>query len=210
MDKLEENEKKLQKILRKIQREFKCTKIKYWHKKNATKIKDKYLIEIPKNLGIEAPDEWHHRSETSKLVRYHTDAILKILSKNDELFSEKEDLIRDSARLTFAKFAKYGNIWKKIVENIGIFDCLLSLAYTSQYADTNMVRPQFIARKQNENSYLEIRECVHPCITSSGLNVMRQENGASTFIPNDTVLGCKENLSNFVIVTGPNMGGKST
>jgi len=36
------------------------------------------------------------------------------------------------------------------------------------------------------------------------------EGGSTTFIPNDTVLGCKENGSNFVVVTGPNMGGKST
>ncbi len=35
------------------------------------------------------------------------------------------------ARDMFEKFGTNGVIWKKIVNNIGILDCLLSLAHTS-------------------------------------------------------------------------------
>merc|ERR1712113_722854 len=65
-------------------------------------------------------------------------------------------------------------------------------------------------KNKNDLAILEIRDCRHPCIDETHLNTMGQQSGASTFIPNDTVLGCKENKANFVIVTGPNMGGKST
>jgi len=51
-----------------------------------------------------------------------------------------------------------------------------------------------------------LRKARHPCLIDTENSV----NISSQFIPNDTVLGCEENPANFVIVTGPNMGGKST
>ena len=41
----------------------------------------------------------------------------------------------------------------------------------------------------------------HPCVATSGFT--------KSFVPNDTLLGI-ENVPPFLIVTGPNMGGKST
>lgn len=46
---------------------------------------------------------------------------------------------------------------------------------------------------------LKITDGRHPCVSC-----------ADGFIPNDTVIGCEENKANVVLVTGPNMGGKST
>jgi Mismatch repair ATPase (MutS family) len=46
---------------------------------------------------------------------------------------------------------------------------------------------------------LKITDGCHPCVSC-----------ADGFIPNDTVIGCGENKANVVLVTGPNMGGKST
>ena len=45
--------------------------------------------------------------------------------------------------------------------------------------------------------FIDIGEGRHPCILSD------------TFIPNDTLLGTDSSAS-FMILTGPNMGGKST
>jgi len=45
----------------------------------------------------------------------------------------------------------------------------------------------------------EIRGGNHPSLSRNG-----------NFIPNDTVLGTQENPARFVLVSGPNMGGKST
>lgn len=39
----------------------------------------------------------------------------------------------------------------------------------------------------------------HPCVSSS-----------DGFIPNDTAIGCGEDTASLLLVTGPNMGGKST
>lgn len=72
-----------------------------------------------------------------------------------------------------------------------------------------MCRPEIIDREENFNKpYLELREMRHPCIANTGVN----------FIPNDTVIGrlsenakeAEEPAQNILLVTGPNMGGKST
>lgn len=48
----------------------------------------------------------------------------------------------------------------------------------------------------------ELRQASHPCVAST--------TSDNNFIPNDTVIGCEENPTRFVLVSGPNMGGKST
>ncbi len=73
---------------------------------------------------------------------------------------------------------------------------------------TSVIRPM----KKVRNSFLiqpliEIRNGRHPC-------VCRTYSGGD-FIPNDTVIGrwnssSNEDCSSCVVVTGPNMGGKST
>lgn len=74
--------------------------------------------------------------------------------------------------------------------------------------DGNMVRPQFIKGEENKfYSYLELRQMRHPAVVSTGVN----------FIPNDTVIGRRfdtidsESTNPYILlITGPNMGGKST
>jgi len=57
-------------------------------------------------------------------------------------------------------------------------------------------RPEFV---ESERSVLELEGLRHPCVIP-GI--------ASDFIPNDTMLG--GDSSNLILLTGPNMGGKST
>ena len=60
-------------------------------------------------------------------------------------------------------------------------------------------RPKFIELSENNNSpYIELKECVHPCLLSRNQN----------FVPNDISIG--KNGKNLIVITGPNMGGKST
>ena len=78
-------------------------------------------------------------------------------------------------------------------------------------SDQPTCRPEFVQVEQGQQALLELRDARHPCIaaTFSG-------NG---FIPNDTILGDRtiveesstNNASaNCLLLTGPNMGGKST
>jgi len=64
-------------------------------------------------------------------------------------------------------------------------------------ADGPMVRPKFVAPNEDGSGILNITNGRHPCMSTS------------EFIPNDIRLGGSD-TPHCVLVTGPNMGGKST
>jgi DNA mismatch repair protein MSH6 len=83
-------------------------------------------------------------------------------------------------------------------------DVLLCLANYSQGGDGPMCRP-VILLPEDTLPFLELKGSRHPCITKTFFG--------DDFIPNDILIGCEEEENGkafCVLVTGPNMGGKST
>jgi DNA mismatch repair protein MSH6 len=81
-------------------------------------------------------------------------------------------------------------------------DCLASLAIVSGQSDTPMCRPIFREEEESKQprQFIDIKQMVHPCVTMTG---------SKNFIPNDTLIDTG-NSQSLLLVTGPNMGGKST
>jgi DNA mismatch repair protein MSH6 len=85
----------------------------------------------------------------------------------------------------FEEFRKNQKIWEKFISIIAEIDCLISISlYSFQIGG---VRPEFI------NEGFDIVEAKHPCLN------------AGDIIANDINLDSK-----VMLLTGPNMGGKST
>ena len=82
---------------------------------------------------------------------------------------------------------------KSYVELVAKIDVLGSLAYLAYY--NNYTRPKF-----NQEGMLKLEECRHPVIEK----LLEEEK----YIPNDVYLDNKENK--VILITGPNMAGKST
>ncbi len=80
-----------------------------------------------------------------------------------------------------------------MARRIAVLDSLVSLAEAA--AKNNYARPMIL-----EGDMLKIVEGRHPVVEQLALE--------ERFIPNDTLLDCEENQ--LVILTGPNMAGKST
>ena len=75
-------------------------------------------------------------------------------------------------------------------------DALISLSIWGQVADGIMTRPVI----RDHGVYFEVQEARHPCLAMTGLN----------FVPNDIKMGGDDADPSFLLLTGPNMGGKST
>ncbi|KAM6127957.1 DNA mismatch repair protein Msh6-like [Pterocles gutturalis] len=83
---------------------------------------------------------------------------------------------------------------------------LMSLANYSRDGDGPLCRPVVLLPGDSAAPFLELKNSRHPCITKTFFG--------DDFIPNDIVIGSKDEGSSSeascVLVTGPNMGGKST
>lgn len=152
-----------------------------------------YFIEVTKaNISL-VPEDYHRKQTLVNSERYTTeelkqmeDTILgaekKVIDREYELFCQ----IREIA-------AQKVNRLKTTADCISELDALCSLA---EVADRN----QYVKPEVYDGSTIEIREGRHPVVEK-----MLPEN---QFVPNDTVLDSEDNR--LLIITGPNMAGKST
>ena len=153
-----------------------------------------YFIEITKaNVGS-VPADYHRKQTTVNGERYITDELKRM---EDKILGSEER----SKALEYEEFlALRGRVLEHLVhiqetaETIAILDAIGSLAETARLF--NYTRPAL-----NETRNLFIRDGRHPVLDQ---NLTSGER----FVPNDITLEPEE--SRLILITGPNMAGKST
>ena len=153
-----------------------------------------YFIEINKNLCEKIPISYHRKQTVGNFDRYFTEDLKiieeKILTAEEKSIKLEQQFfseIRD-------KLVDYIKDFQEISNILSELDCLLSLAQLA--VKNNYVKPLI----NNKIKHIKIEEGRHPVIE----NHLKDRE----FIPNDTYLD-KEN-DKIMIITGPNMAGKST
>ncbi|KAK4098712.1 DNA mismatch repair protein msh-2 [Parathielavia hyrcaniae] len=92
--------------------------------------------------------------------------------------------------------ASYSPVLERLAGVLAHLDVIVSLAHCSVHAPISYVRPTIHPRGQGQTVLMEAR---HPCL---------EMQDDVQFITNDVEL--TRDKSSFLIITGPNMGGKST
>ncbi|XP_071439424.1 DNA mismatch repair protein Msh2 [Hetaerina americana] len=95
----------------------------------------------------------------------------------------------------------YADTLQSLGDLIASLDVLVAFACTAAAAPTPYVRPKMhpFAGDSSENGIIDLKQARHPCLETSN---------SVAFIPNDALF--ERGKSMFHIITGPNMGGKST
>lgn len=109
---------------------------------------------------------------------------------------ERNAVLKDLSRRIFEKFSLHYNRWKQCVDCVAELDVLASLAEYARNQCTVCV-PEVEYPEPGKQAFIEIEEGYHPCVS------------ADTYIPNGVALGCNDTAP-LSLLTGPNMGGKST
>jgi DNA mismatch repair protein MutS len=148
-----------------------------------------WFIEVTKTHEDKVPKEWKRKQQMTNGSRYTTDELIQrddLLLTADTKVKELEYRIfrqlRDKCRGNAQKLA---DIAGKIA-SIDVLQCFAIVAKRRSW-----VRPEII-----DSPVMKIEGARHP--------VLEQQGG---FVPNDINL---DNKKNFLLITGPNMGGKST
>uniref|UniRef100_A0A2K5RLM4 DNA mismatch repair protein n=1 Tax=Cebus imitator TaxID=2715852 RepID=A0A2K5RLM4_CEBIM len=198
---IRENEQSLLEYLEKQRNRIGCRTIVYWGIG-----RNRYQLEIPENFTTRnLPEEYELKSTKKGCKRYWTKTIEKKLANLINAEERRDVSLKDCMRRLFYNFDKNYKDWQSAVECIAVLDVLLCLANYSRGGDGPMCRP-VILLPEDTPPFLELKGSRHPCITKTFFG--------DDFIPNDILIGCEEEEENgkayCVLVTGPNMGGKST
>lgn len=189
----------LEKHLREQQKVLGDRSIKY-----VTIGKDEYLLEVPESLQKNIPRDYELQSSKKGFFRYWTPKIKKHLTELSQAEAEKEAKLKSILQRLVGHFCEHHNKWRQLVSATAELDVLINLAITNDYYEGPMCRPTITSSSLSSEVVpcLSARSLGHPILRSDALG-----NGA--FVPNDVSIGGPGSAS-FILLTGPNMGGKST
>lgn len=154
----------------------------------------RYQIEIPESQVKKVGPGYELQSQRKGFKRYYTVEAKELLAKQMNAEEHKDKVLKDLNRRIFAKFSEKYDMWHTAVYKLATMDVLISLADYARNGD--MCIPEIHDGSDGE-IFIKIKDGKHPCIASDN------------FIPNDTSLAT-DDAASFMILTGPNMGGKST
>ncbi|RXG58888.1 DNA mismatch repair protein Msh6 [Armadillidium vulgare] len=174
-----------------------CAKVTYWGND-----KKRFQLEVPEHATKKADNSYELVSQKKGYKRYWTEETKSFLSDTFKAEEDIENSLQDIARRIFEQFDEHHKEWACAVECISVLDVLLSFAKYSTLVDTT--RPIVTAVHEDLTPFVKIVEGRHPC------NIKIFSGGE--YIPNDIVMETKDEDSHksLILVTGPNMGGKST
>ena len=155
-----------------------------------------YYIELSKATasGVKIPEHFSRRQTMVNAERFVTDE----LSRFEEKVVSAESRILEIEREIFARLIgaikENAGVLQQLGRALGELDCIASLSKVAW--ERNYVCPQIISDGTND---MEIRSGRHPVLEATS---------SDPFVPNDVVLSADG--ARIVILTGPNMAGKST
>ncbi|XP_062143527.1 DNA mismatch repair protein MSH6 [Alnus glutinosa] len=165
--------------------------------------KEAYLLEVPESLRGSIPRDYELRSSKKGFFRYWTPNIKKLVGELSQAESEKESSLKSILQRLIGHFCEHHDKWRQLVSATAELDVLISLAIASDYYEGPTCRPSILGSSNpDEVPCLSAKNLGHPVLRSDSL-------GKGTFVPNDVSIGGSDHAS-FILLTGPNMGGKST
>nr|XP_046202584.1 DNA mismatch repair protein Msh3 isoform X3 [Oncorhynchus gorbuscha] len=154
-----------------------------------------FLIEVKNSMVSVVPSDWVKISSTKAVSRYQSPYLIGRCRSLSQL---REQLLIDSQKewTNFLhQFGEYYHTMKKAVGNLATVDCLFSLAEVAK--QRNYCRPVLCEGDRQ----IVVRDGRHPVI-----DLLMGEH--TQYVPNNTEL--QGDGRRTLIITGPNMGGKSS
>ncbi|KAL8961301.1 MAG: hypothetical protein Q9193_002126 [Seirophora villosa] len=151
-----------------------------------------YLIEVDNTMLKNVPASWAKISGTKKVSRFHTPEVVRLVRERDQ---HKEALaaacdVAFSALL--AEIATKYQSFRDCIQALATLDCLISFATVAN--QPGYVKPEF-----SDDTRIAVEQGRHPMVEQLLLDA---------YVPNDTDLSTDQTRA--LLITGPNMGGKSS
>ncbi|OBT91331.1 mismatch repair protein msh3 [Pseudogymnoascus verrucosus] len=169
-----------------------AAKIKKTNVRYVTSAGIEFLIEVDNTNLKHVPASWVKVSGTKKLSRFHTPEVIKMIRERDQ---HKEALAAacDAAFSNLlSDIAAHYQAFRDCVASLATLDCLLSLATVAS-------QPGYVKPEYTGDTEIAVVGGRHP---------MAEQLLLDSYVPNDTSLSADGTRA--LLITGPNMGGKSS
>ncbi|KAK2814417.1 Mismatch repair protein msh3, partial [Arthroderma sp. PD_2] len=153
-----------------------------------------YLVEVENSQGSlkKVPASWRKISGTKKVSRFHTPDVVKMMRERDQ---HKESLAAacDTAfSYLLSDISTKYQLFRDCIQALATIDALYSLSVIA-------AQPGYVKPTYTEDTNISISQGRHPMVEKVLID---------SYVPNDTRLSTDETRA--LLVTGPNMGGKSS
>uniref|UniRef100_A0A3Q2Z0B7 DNA mismatch repair protein MSH3 n=1 Tax=Hippocampus comes TaxID=109280 RepID=A0A3Q2Z0B7_HIPCM len=194
---LRERREQIQKVLQEIQDHRKHVRIvlKAPTLDYTTVSGQEFLIEVKNSQSSIVPRDWVKVSSTKVVGRYHSPFVVE---RHKKLLQLREQLLLDCQREWTAfmdQFGEHYHTMKRAISHLATMDCLFSLAEVAKHGE--YCRPEV----SDSERQIVIKDGRHPAI-----DLLMGEH--SQYVPNHAQLQADGQRT--MIITGPNMGGKSS
>ena len=152
-----------------------------------------YYIEVSKANLKYVPPDYIRKQTLVNAERFITAELKEMEDKVLRADERRIELEHELFQALIERISKEGSRIKRTAEIIGILDVLCSLAQIAE--ENNYVHPEVY-----EGDEIDIRDGRHPVVEKT----IKEEE----FVPNDIRLNLRD--QQVLIITGPNMSGKST
>ncbi|KAL4566954.1 hypothetical protein LXL04_022524 [Taraxacum kok-saghyz] len=163
--------------------------------------KDMYLLEVSESLSASVPCDYERRSSKKGCVRYWTPEIKHYIRELSEAESEKESKLKSIMQRLIGRFCEHHVSWRQLVSTVAELDVLISISIASDMYEGPTCRPLIV--DSDEAPVVSAKNLGHPVLRNGSLG----DGSGTAFVPNDV---CIDDDARFIVLTGPNMGGKST
>ncbi len=152
-----------------------------------------YYLEVTNTHKDKVPEEWNRKQTLTNSERYITEELKeyeeKILGAEEKITALEQQLYADLV-LAIAQHTKAIQLNSQVIARL---DCLLSFSVSAK--ENNYTRPEI-----NDSYVLDIKEGRHPVIE-------QQLPLGEEYVSNNVYLDTEK--QQIIIITGPNMSGKS-
>ena len=159
--------------------------------------KGKFVIEVADRLAMQIPIDFELVSQRKGFKRYASPQLKTHVQTIQDAEDRCEKESSHVLQKLLGRFVEHHESWMAAVKAIAQLDVLMSLSIAAVSLPKPSCRPRLVERSESASPVFKATELRHPNLCVRG-----------GFVPNDIHLG--DGRANFMVLTGANMGGKST
>ena len=174
--------------------------------------KDTHQLEVPDRLANRVPGDWHKASTRKGFTRYTCTQLEQLKQSCADALDAKETALAGVLSTLVARAATHFDAFAAAADAAATLDALISLAAASVEfgASGEVCTPTVLPAPADPSDpvLFEAKALRHPCASVLAQRSWLGGGAGSRFVPNDVALSSTG--ATVLVLTGPNMGGKTT